>query len=120
VPVGELAGRRLLAFAGLGSPLGFADTLDSIGIRRVGFVELPDHHWFTARDVQELTRDGRASGAQGLVTTEKDWVRIRDLAPSTLPLWVLPVRLALESGRDLWQQALAAALATHPLGRSVS
>jgi len=120
VPIAELAGRRLLAFAGLGSPQGFADTLDAIGIRRVGFVELPDHHWFTARDVEELTRDARASGAQGLVTTEKDWVRIRALAPSTLPLWVLPVRLALEAGREVWQQALAAVLASEPLGRPLS
>jgi len=120
VPIAELAGRRLLAFAGLGSPQGFADTLDAIGIRRVGFVELPDHHWFTARDVEELTRDARASGAQGLVTTEKDWVRIRALAPPTLPLWVLPVRLALDSGREVWQQALAAALASEPLGRPLS
>jgi tetraacyldisaccharide 4'-kinase len=117
VPVAELAGRRLLAFAGLGSPQGFADTVDATGIRRLGLAEFPDHHWFTAADVAELVRDARATGAQGLVTTEKDWVRMRDLPPLPLPLWVLPVRLSIEAGLETWQRLLAAVLAHAPLGR---
>ena len=63
VPVAELAGRRLLAFAGLGSPQGFADTLDAAGIRRVAFAEFPDHHWFTPGDLRELVA-GRAGGRE--------------------------------------------------------
>ena len=117
VPLSELAGRRLMAFAGLGSPEGFADTLDAAGIRRVGFVEFPDHHWFTPRDLGELARDARASSAQGLVTTEKDWVRVRDLPPPALPLWVLPVRLVFDAGLDAWQRVLAAVVGSIALGR---
>jgi tetraacyldisaccharide 4'-kinase len=121
VPVSELAGRRLLAFAGLGSPQGFADTLDAAGIRRPApVVEFPDHHWFTPSDLGELVRDAQAAGAQGLITTEKDWVRLRDLAPAPLPLWVLPVRLVLESGQETWQRLLAGVLAAAPLGGSRS
>jgi tetraacyldisaccharide 4'-kinase len=116
VPATGLAGRRLIAFAGLGSPEGFAETLDSVAIRRVGFVEFPDHHWFTERDLSELARDARAAGAQGLITTEKDWVRVRALSPPRLPLWVLPVRLVIESGLETWQRLLAAVLT--PTARS--
>jgi len=117
VPIGELAGRRLMAFAGLGSPQAFADTLDGAGIRRVGFAEFPDHHWFTARDLDELVRDGRAGSAQGLVTTEKDWVRLRGLPPTALPLWVLPIRLVIDSGLETWQRLLATVLSPTTLGR---
>ena len=120
LPVSELAGRRLIAFAGLGSPQGFADTLDAAAVRTVGFVEFPDHHWFTERDLSELARDARAAGAQGLITTEKDWVRVRELPPSPLPLWVLPVRLVIESGLELWQRRLAGVLAHASLGRPCS
>jgi tetraacyldisaccharide 4'-kinase len=119
-PVTELAGRRLMAFAGLGSPQGFADTLDAAGVRRAGLAEFPDHHWFTAADVRELVRDAHAAGAEGLVTTEKDWMRLRDLPPPPLPLWVLPVRLVLERGHDVWQRLLAGVLASAPLGGSRS
>jgi len=117
LPIADLVGRRLLAFAGLGSPRGFADTLDAAGVRRTGFAEFPDHHWFTPADLTELVRDARAAGAQGLITTEKDWVRLRELPPPALPLWVLPVRAALESGLDTWQRLLAGALAPAALGR---
>jgi tetraacyldisaccharide 4'-kinase len=117
VPIAELAGRRLIGFAGLGSPEGFADTLDAAAVRRVGFVEFPDHHWFTPRDLDELARDARAAGAQGLITTEKDWVRVRDLPRPALPLWVLPVRLVIESGLETWQRRLADILAPAALGR---
>ena len=120
LPVSELAGRRLIAFAGLGSPQGFANTLDGAGVRSVGFVEFPDHHWFTERDLSELARDARAAGAQGLITTEKDWVRVRDLPPPRLPLWVLPVRLVIESGLEIWQRRLAGVLAPASLGRPCS
>jgi tetraacyldisaccharide 4'-kinase len=120
VPVAELTGRRLMAFAGLGSPQGFGDTLDAAGIRRVAFAEFPDHHWFTPADLRELVRDARTAGAQGLITTEKDWVRLRDLPPSPMPLWVLPVRLVLDSGQDIWSRLLAGVLAASPLGRPCS
>jgi tetraacyldisaccharide 4'-kinase len=117
VPVADLAGRRLMAFAGLGSPQGFADTLEAAGVRRVGFAEFPDHHWFTPGDLDELTREARASAAQGLVTTEKDWVRIRDLPRPALPLWVLPMRLVIDGGVETWQRLLADIPASAALGR---
>jgi tetraacyldisaccharide-1-P 4'-kinase len=102
VPVTDLAGRRLMAFAGLGSPQGFADTLDAAGVRRV---------------LEELAREAHAASAQGLVTTEKDWVRVRDLPRPALPLWVLPMRLVIDSGLEAWQRLLAGTLAPAALGR---
>jgi tetraacyldisaccharide 4'-kinase len=118
VPSADLAGRRLMAFAGLGSPEGFADTLDAAGVRCVGFAEFPDHHWFTAGDLDELTREARAASAQGLVTTEKDWVRLRELPRPVFPLWVLPMRLVIDSGLETWQRLLADVLSPAALGRS--
>jgi tetraacyldisaccharide 4'-kinase len=117
LPVADLAGRRLMAFAGLGSPQGFADTLETAGVRRVGFAEFPDHHWFTPGDLDQLAREARASAAQGLVTTEKDWVRVRDLPRPALPLWVLPMRLVIDGGVETWQRLLADIPASAALGR---
>src|SRR5262249_2587332 len=51
IGVAQLASRRLLAFAGLGSPAGFAETLRSAGVTVAGLVEYPDHHWFTEQDL---------------------------------------------------------------------
>jgi tetraacyldisaccharide-1-P 4'-kinase len=51
------------------------------------------------------------------VTTEKDWVRVRDLPRPALPLWVLPMRLVIDSGLEAWQRLLAGTLAPAALGR---
>jgi len=107
---GELRGRRLLAFAGLGTPRGFADTLAAIGVRSPGLVEFPDHHWFDVDDLSSLARQSVAVGAEGLITTEKDSVRLRELPPPSVPVWALSVHLRLTSGSDAWLQALGRTL----------
>jgi len=110
VRAGDLDGHPLLAFAGLGSPRGFVDTLTSTGVRVAGLVEYPDHYWFTERDLVELARQARAVGAEGLITTDKDAVRLRSLALPSVPLWVLSIRLRLESGGDILFQLLGRTL----------
>lgn len=115
---GALAGRRLLAFCGLGSPKSFADTLAGLGVRVGGMMEFPDHHWYTAADLDELARQATAIGTEGLVTTEKDWIRLRGLGLPPAPLWVLPVRLTLETGQEAWIKALGRTLTSSGARRS--
>jgi tetraacyldisaccharide-1-P 4'-kinase len=113
----QLRGRRLLPFAGLGTPQGFADTLAAVGVRTPGLIEFPDHHWFVPDDLESLGRQSVAVGAEGLITTEKDSVRLRDLPLPDVPLWVLPVTLRLTEGGDAWQQALARTLSSQTARR---
>jgi tetraacyldisaccharide 4'-kinase len=108
----DLHGRRFLAFAGLGSPRGFADTLIGAGVDVAGLVEYPDHYWFDQRDLTELAQHAASVGAEGLITTEKDWVRLRSLDLSPGLLCVLRVRLSLDAGREQLVQALDGTLAS--------
>ncbi|PWU25673.1 MAG: tetraacyldisaccharide 4'-kinase [Candidatus Rokuibacteriota bacterium] len=113
----DLNGRRFLAFAGLGSPGGFGETLTSSGVRVAGLQEYPDHYWFTEADLTGLATHAVAMGTEGLITTEKDWVRLRGLRLPSLPILVLSVRLRLESDRDVLLQALGRMLAAAPARR---
>jgi tetraacyldisaccharide 4'-kinase len=105
VPVSELAGARVVAFAGIGSPAGFRRTLGETAVVVVHFEEFADHHWYTRDDLERLQRRAAEARAHGLVTTEKDWVRLRALPALKRPLYVLSVRLALTSGEDAWRAA---------------
>src|SRR6266850_2352366 len=95
--------------SGLAAPESFAATLSAVGASVTGFVEFPDHHVFTLDDVEALTRRAESAGAQGLVTTEKDWVRIRETGMPTLPLWVLAIRMSVDR-RDILVETLARVL----------
>jgi len=108
----DLQGRRFLAFAGLGSPRGFADTLIGVGVDLAGLIEYPDHYWFNQRDLTELVQHAASVRAEGLITTEKDWVRLRSLDRPPGLLCVLRVRLSLDAGREQLLQALDGTLAS--------
>ncbi len=72
----RLAGRRYLAFAGIGHPDKFYDTITRAG----GIVALqrsfPDHHVYTAEELDDLAATARTAELDA-ITTQKDAARLR-------------------------------------------
>ena len=81
----------VLAFAGIGRPEKFFETLDGLGARRVGSVSFADHYAYPDAVLKRLVRHARELGAM-LVTTEKDAVRL----PEAFRREVLVVQVMLE------------------------
>jgi tetraacyldisaccharide 4'-kinase len=73
--IAALAGQRILAFAGIARPEKFFAPLHAAGAVVVEARPFPDHHAFSARDLERLTRDAARLDAR-LVTTPKDAVRL--------------------------------------------
>lgn len=72
---GDLAGRHVLAFAGIGRPGKLGETLAAAGAEVAGLRPFPDHHAFTAAELDALMAEAAALRAE-LVTTPKDAVRL--------------------------------------------
>ena len=70
----ELAGKKVLAFAGIGRPAKFFATLEALGCRVASARSFADHHAYSPDDIMRLVEAASAAGAE-LVTTEKDLVR---------------------------------------------
>ncbi len=51
-----LKGRRIVAFAGIGSPEAFRETLTEAGAQVVGFLPFQDHYRFRGNDLEEVAR----------------------------------------------------------------
>jgi len=79
---GRFAGRRFLAFAGIGHPDKFFDTVSNAGGVVVQARPFPDHHFYGADELEELLASAKAEDLE-LVTTAKDAVRLRHGAAST-------------------------------------
>ena len=71
----RLAGRRVLAFAGIGRPQKFFTSLAALGAEVVEHRAFPDHHPYDRREIEALLARARDQDAVA-VTTEKDAVRI--------------------------------------------
>lgn len=71
----DLSGQAVLAFAGIGRPEKFFETLAGMGCEVVATRAFADHHPYTSDEVMRLVEDAAAAGALA-VTTEKDAVRL--------------------------------------------
>ena len=61
----------------IGRPGSFFDGLHSLGAIVEREFEFPDHHAYSDSDIAALNEACREAGAEALVTTEKDLVRLR-------------------------------------------
>jgi tetraacyldisaccharide 4'-kinase len=87
------------AFCGIANPEQFFAGLEAVGLHLLVRTAFPDHHRYTARDLDHLIAAARAAGATALVTTEKDRVRLGKLAstfPASLPLKTARLRVEIE------------------------
>jgi tetraacyldisaccharide 4'-kinase len=110
----SLAGRRVLAFCGIGNPAGFRHTLASSGYDIADFIEFPDHHRYTDRDVDRLSRWSRQhADAAAVICTHKDLVKVNREQIADLPLWALEIGVAIREGRDLLEQRLEGLVISH-------
>jgi tetraacyldisaccharide 4'-kinase len=71
-----IKGRTVFAFSGLADNHNFLRTLKSLNCSVSGFMEFPDHHPYSERDLDEILSAAKRSMSECLITTEKDYVRI--------------------------------------------
>lgn len=88
--------KPIVAFAGLGRPEKFQETLRFIGANVVSFHAFPDHHPYHDSDIEKLIREADEKQAV-LVTTEKDYMRISEKFRGDIAYF--PVRLAFDDPR---------------------
>lgn len=85
----------LFAFCGIGQPHLFQKTLATQKVDLAGFMPLKDHQPFTPSLLKKINSRAKASGAKGLITTEKDLVKIRK-EHFTLPVFSLQMEVQPE------------------------
>jgi tetraacyldisaccharide 4'-kinase len=100
VNVEVLKNRKTLAFSGIGNPVSFTNTLEQLGIKILGHRVFRDHYAYRKNDVVDLAEEARDLGADFIVTTEKDSVRIPLINQLEIPFYVLKIDIKIISGEE--------------------
>lgn len=89
----------LVAFAGIGRPEKFFDGLKSAGASLSEEVPFPDHHAFTSADLDYLETLAAERDA-GLITTEKDHVRLPPEMRSRVAVFSIAAQFEMPTALD--------------------
>jgi tetraacyldisaccharide 4'-kinase len=105
-PLAWLRGRRVLAFSGIATPESFEKFLRDLGAELVARERFLDHYRFGEDDLAALFAQAAREGAECLVTTEKDAVRIAEGHAQPLPLYYLRLEVELIHGAENFEAAV--------------
>ncbi len=93
----EEVGSKILAFCGLANPSAFQRSLELFRIKTAGFLAFKDHCPYQRPELDLIKKQVAKCGATGLVTTEKDMVKLRG-KDFGLPLVALKMEMVPEEG----------------------
>lgn len=99
----------LFAVTAIGSPASFHRTLQQEGYKIGLKKSYADHHVFSEQDLNDIFQFGISKGATQIIITEKDAVKWRPLLEGKellLPVFVLPIRIAIWQGEQILQDRL--------------
>lgn len=94
------AGARVFLVTAIARPGNFATTVRGLGFEVTGELRFPDHHGYPPASLARITEAFRTSGADAVLTTAKD--RVKLLGRLDLPLAELPIRAEPEPGFWEW------------------
>ena len=95
---GPAPDRPAFAFAGIALPQRFFGDLEKAGWKLTGRRSFGDHHHYSEREIEEVARAAKSSGAEVILTTEKDIVRI-GMQPHIL---AVPLEVSIEPAFAPW------------------
>ncbi|MGA9767451.1 MAG: tetraacyldisaccharide 4'-kinase [Blastocatellia bacterium] len=100
----QFTGWNAAAMCGIGNPQAFADDILQAGINIVSENFFPDHHAFTQQDLDRVTAAAQDAGADMIITTEKDAVRLEGLKHGAVPVYA--AQLEIQSEDDVRLKSL--------------
>ncbi len=101
----QIAGKKVLAFAGIAHPQSFFDTVEELGAEIVTRIPLPDHCRYEKKYIDHISRHFVRSKAEWLVTTAKDAIKLPYIL-KLLPAFYLDIGILVAVGSEELDQML--------------
>jgi len=107
--VETIRNKRVCLLSAIGDPAGFERIVTDLGAHVIRHAAFSDHHWFTQKEMDDLTAFCRDQPVNILVTTAKDAVRLKPFAGhlrKNFDYVILDLQLKLIHGREKFFQRI--------------
>ena len=101
--------KELFAFCGIAEPKSFFDSITRLDLRLSGKRIFRDHQQYTESVITELSAQIKSSNCTGVITTEKDLVKLPDSFLAKFGIYIIKIEMEFENKRaisDLIQPVL--------------
>ena len=105
-PLDWLNGRKVAALSAIAVPEAFENYLEELGGIIVERCHFADHHRYRPEELEEFCRTAREQGAEILMTTEKDAVRMPKLPDGAPPFYFLRVEIKILRGQENFDECI--------------
>ncbi|MBI1247089.1 tetraacyldisaccharide 4'-kinase [bacterium] len=113
--VASLAGKRVLAFCGIGNPSGFKHSLTEAGMEVAELREFDDHYNYQRDDIESLQTWAREEETiDAILCTHKDLVKIGLDQLGEKPLWALTIEAKIVAGKEDLEEVLSGLITKIP------
>lgn len=109
IALDTVRGQTVVAISAIGNPSSFEQTIADIEVNVIDSLRFPDHHHYTMSEMQWAMERAMEKGADALVTTEKDAVKIpAEFIHShrPLPVYVLGIEVRFLDGYEEFMQLI--------------
>ena len=92
-----------MAVSAIGNPASFEQTLSDLGAVIIESLRYPDHHDYTIKEMRDVLQQAEAQGAESIVITEKDAVKVpAEVAQESwkIPIYVICVEVTFQEGAE--------------------
>jgi len=106
-PLSKLKGLRVAALSAIARPESFEGFLRQLGAELILADHYADHHRYTQQELIDFVNQAKEAGAEMIVTTEKDAVRMPRLDRCDVPIYYLRIQIDILSGRESFDQCIS-------------
>ena len=102
----RLKGMKVYAVSGIAAPLSFENSLEKLGAEIVEKRHFADHHRFSQQETIDIVNRAQEIGADAVVTTEKDAVRMTRIDRRAVPVFFLRIEVNFLDGADEFRRCV--------------
>jgi tetraacyldisaccharide 4'-kinase len=102
----HLHGKKIFAFSGIARPESFNNTIESLRGELVDFIDFPDHHAYTQKDLIKIKKAASQSSAQIILTTEKDGIKLIDFPDYLRDIYLLKIEMEISPSQKEFEDVI--------------
>lgn len=95
--------KNCLGICGLGNPRSFRNSLEKEGYGIADFMQFTDHHVYSTTDIEKIAARFDKSGAECVITTLKDIVKLEKIWNYRIPLYYLEIEIEIDREEEFFK-----------------